>query len=1199
MSLQVVCRDRPDRALALISDNHALILHHVAPVTSESASAAFYSHVSPPKCHIEFASLDALDLSSYRNIGRAHGTLGLIALGSDVFLCTISHASQAATVRPGETAQRIINVEFYCLNRSDYDNDLDYESRSTFAYPADDSDYGTGYEGREIITENPFLPLKKLLADGSFYYSVDFNLTERLQDRAEETASLNIDSLDRDFLWNYYMIEPLLLFRSLLLEPERQTLDSCRILTSAIRGFVYSLTIPASTPLLRSSNSNLPSSLTLISRLSSRRVGTRFNSRGIDDEGNVSNFVETETLVWIPPGICFSYTQVRGSLPIFWEQSVAIGGQKIQITRSIDASQPAFDRHFENLCLTYGTVHVVNLLTELKPGEADLSERYRYHISRSPLRQARDPNTSSEHHLLRATDFDFHAETRGPTGYQSVSMIRHRIQDSADAFAFFLCTDTYQNKEASISTDGTNKNQTVILQQQGVFRTNCLDCLDRTNLVQTIISQMALESFLDQQNGNASDEFWRRHSTLWADNGDNLSKIYAGSGALKSSYTRHGKMSLAGAFADIRKSAARLYINTFTDSARQNTIDLLLGTLTGQSTVHLYDPISDTVNRALRQRAQEYTSSKVIRIWVGTFNLNGRKNGAKGTDLSLWLLPQLHSLQDDPSILAVGFQEIVELSPQQIMSTDPANRVIWENAVRDTLNDYSNRKGVSEYVLLRSGQLVGTALLIFVKSELLTDIKVVEGSVKKTGLSGMAGNKGGCAIRLEYSNTRICFVTAHLAAGFSNYDERNRDFQTISQGLRFQKNRSIEDHDTIIWLGDFNYRIGLPDDTVRGLIKAGDLESLYDHDQLNLQMVAGLTFPFYSEARIAFPPTYKYDNGTDQYDTSEKARTPAWCDRVLWKGANLRQLEYNAAPLKFSDHRPVYATFDCEISIVNEILKEQIRRILYESERNRSANCSEIDSGSEETDYEYDQDLTGFNAIDPGLPPASSDRHKWWLNQGLPVKSTLKPPPGFVANQNRPPNPFSTTPESEWTHISFPRASPAESQVGGVLDIVKPKSPLLPPRSDAPLIDFENEDKPSQSLSPSASSSALSRSLSGLIISGNGEAGVAKKRAPPVPTKPLSMSMGMGRSITTAANASATPNNNTPTPSTSNFPVAGMTGTHATPTRSRLTPSQLEKPQGSHMKLSSSENRGCANPTPVQPRRSKPENAYADTSPPT
>ena len=97
----------------------------------------------------------------------------------------------------------------------------------------------------------------------------------------------------------------------------------------------------------------------------------------------------------------------------------------------------------------------------------------------------------------------------------------------------------------------------------------------------------------------------------------------------------------------------------------------------------------------------------------------------------------------------------------------------------------------------------------------------------------MAGNKGAVAIRIDYANTRICFVTAHLAAGFANYEERNRDYLTISNGLRFQRNRSIEDHDAIIWLGDFNYRIGLNDDKARQLIRAGDLNTLYQNDQVS------------------------------------------------------------------------------------------------------------------------------------------------------------------------------------------------------------------------------------------------------------------------------------------------------------------------------------------------------------------------------
>lgn len=97
----------------------------------------------------------------------------------------------------------------------------------------------------------------------------------------------------------------------------------------------------------------------------------------------------------------------------------------------------------------------------------------------------------------------------------------------------------------------------------------------------------------------------------------------------------------------------------------------------------------------------------------------------------------------------------------------------------------------------------------------------------------MAGNKGAVAIRMDYANTQICFVTAHLAAGFANYEERNRDYQTINHGLRFQRNRSIEDHDTIIWLGDFNYRIGLNDEKVRRLVQMSNLDILYENDQVS------------------------------------------------------------------------------------------------------------------------------------------------------------------------------------------------------------------------------------------------------------------------------------------------------------------------------------------------------------------------------
>ncbi|KAJ9297587.1 hypothetical protein DTO271G3_4362 [Paecilomyces variotii] len=1012
-TLRVLCREQPDRTIALVTSEHALIFRHT-PTAGESSNGIPEAGNETPRCLVEFCSASSINLREYRLLGEGHGTLGLITLNHDVFICVATASSKAATVRPGETVLRIDNVEFYCLNRSDYENGLEYESGSQWG--AEEPSRSFSQDPRDVVTDHPFLALKKLLNDGSFYYSLDFNLTDRLQDRYNESTAFDIDSLDEDMLWNHYMINPLLLFRSRLASHERVALDASRILTSVIRGFAGTLTIPASAHPLPQVRSNLPSTLTLISRQSWRRAGTRFNSRGIDDDGNVSNFVETELILWSPPGINFSYVQVRGSVPIFWEQTPGLlpGQQKIEVTRSFEATQHAFDKHFEFLEHEYGAVHVVNLLSALKSGEAELSAKFREHISRSSLRQRGDPGSSSDHHLLRATEFDFHVEARGPAGYDVGRQIRVEVENSLDGFAYFLSEDVFRQSESPTNEKHYPKSSAVVIQQEGVFRTNCLDCLDRTNLVQTIISLMALDTFLIQHGGRVTQDLQMRHSSLWADNGDALSKIYAGTGALKSSFTRHGKMSLAGALADARKSATRLYVNNFTDKARQNTIDLLLGRLTNQLSVHLYDPISDMVTAEMNRQLTEYSSTKSIRIWVGTFNLNGRSEGAS-TDLSPWLSSAFDEHGEGPAIVAVGFQEIVELSPQQIMSTDPRTRKVWEEAVKVCLNDLASRQGPLRYVLLRSGQLVGAALLIYVRTDALSDIKNVEGSVKKTGLSGMGGNKGGCAIRFEYSNTRMCFVTAHLAAGFANYDERNRDYETISHGLRFQRNRSIEDHDTIIWLGDFNYRIGLSDHKVREYIKLGMFDKLYENDQLNLQMMAGRTFKFYSEAPITFPPTYKYDIGSDEYDTSEKARIPAWCDRVLWKGTNLRQSRYATADLRFSDHRPVWAMFDCTIHVIDEKLKERLSRSLYEKFKHGTDDL--IPDLGRSADTEGGEELI---PISPDLPSPSSDRQKWWLEPlGVPSRSTIKPPAdGQIPNIYQKSNPFSSDGIPDWIYPS-------------------------------------------------------------------------------------------------------------------------------------------------------------------------------------
>ena len=106
------------------------------------------------------------------------------------------------------------------------------------------------------------------------------------------------------------------------------------------------------------------------------------------------------------------------------------------------------------------------------------------------------------------------------------------------------------------------------------------------------------------------------------------------------------------------------------------------------------------------------------------------------------------------------------------------------------------------------------------------------------------------------------------------------------------------EHDHVIWFGDLNYRIDLPNERVRtatcdtylpvhwqlySLIQAADWDALYAEDQLNKTREAKTAFHQFTEAPLLFAPTYKYDHGTTIYDTSKKKRQPAWCDRVLWR----------------------------------------------------------------------------------------------------------------------------------------------------------------------------------------------------------------------------------------------------------------------------------------------------------------------------
>lgn len=120
----------------------------------------------------------------------------------------------------------------------------------------------------------------------------------------------------------------------------------------------------------------------------------------------------------------------------------------------------------------------------------------------------------------------------------------------------------------------------------------------------------------------------------------------------------------------------------------------------------------------------------------------------------------------------------------------------------------------------------------------------------------------------------------------------------------------------IFWLGDLNYRIN---EIPGQLVDRNDIRGLLKNDQLIQEMRKHNVFKGFTEGEIQFNPTYKYDPGTDQYDSSEKMRAPAWCDRILTKGDRIQLCGYDSVmEIRQSDHKPVYAIFSVGIKSKDE-----------------------------------------------------------------------------------------------------------------------------------------------------------------------------------------------------------------------------------------------------------------------------------------
>ncbi|KAF2795740.1 SacI domain-containing protein [Melanomma pulvis-pyrius CBS 109.77] len=435
---------------------------------------------------------------------------------------------------------------------------------------------------------------KLYFASGNFFFSYDYDLSHSISDHDPNSNLALFKQFDPLFFWNHHIISPFIesgqhaFVLPVIQGFVGQRAFSIKVVDSQSNSIAIDPTsspddIPlrswhqsqqAETDSSSDTNTDTPPPepsngkdflLTLVSRRSVKRAGLRYLRRGVDDEGSAANSVETEQILssqtWdTSTDKIFSFTQYRASIPLFFSQSPYSLKPQVMLWGSPETNAEAFKRHFSGLSSRYGSIYCASLVD--KHGtESKIGEGYE--------KQAKALNSNGgidgQGKQLGFEWFDFHNVCRGMR-FENVSILM-------DTLAPFLK-----------STGWTEiLNDQVTHKQSGVLRTNCMDCLDRTNVVQSACARTALENQLSSGNFNIdlqNDPSTSWFNTLWADNGDNISRQYAGTAALKGDFTRTRKRQITGALTDFGLTLTRYYNNIVNDYFAQALIDYLLGRAT-------------------------------------------------------------------------------------------------------------------------------------------------------------------------------------------------------------------------------------------------------------------------------------------------------------------------------------------------------------------------------------------------------------------------------------------------------------------------------------------------------------------------------------------------------------------------------------------------------------------------------------------
>ncbi|KAF2198797.1 phosphoinositide phosphatase-like protein [Delitschia confertaspora ATCC 74209] len=521
-----------------------------------------------------------------KRVSSIAGILGIIKLRLDKYIVVITKAQPMGRIK-GHMIYKVITTEFLPLRER----------------PLHDPD------------EDTYLALLKgLLKTSPLYFSYSFDITNSFQRQAHADLTTPLwKRADDRFFWNRFIQTDLIDFRagsssgyghrhSVGQQPE-----------------VDPYILPVMFGMMEIKNTSIkgtPLTFILITRRSRLRAGTRYFSRGIDENGNVSNFNETEQSIILNDNASgglggfagngsydngaaggrgakevqvLAYVQTRGSVPVYWaEVNTLKYVPKLQI-RGVDSAVNAAKRHFSEQIRLYGDNWLVNLVNQ-KGREQRVKEAYEQMVNflvSSPSEKVEsDRVTDEKFHIVEPSQhqtsfdrlhyvyFDFHSETKG-LRWDRAELLMQQLEEPVLKHGYFRGVDM----------PGDSNRVEVRRHQTAVVRTNCMDCLDRTNVVQSmlgryILSRMLIDLGILREGENAQDDaaFEFLFRNVWADNADVVSKSYSGTGALKTDFTRTGKRTRMGMLQDFSNSCTRYFMNNFGDGPRQDAFDLFLGT---------------------------------------------------------------------------------------------------------------------------------------------------------------------------------------------------------------------------------------------------------------------------------------------------------------------------------------------------------------------------------------------------------------------------------------------------------------------------------------------------------------------------------------------------------------------------------------------------------------------------------------------